>query len=323
MLDAFEPDLISSPRDNWFCTVVPDRFDDCRSAFEGNGMSTLYFSWSLIGRAFSSFLSWVGESTLTPLLGLSRSLGVIVACLINLLDPVIWKGPGRDVLVRQILFTAIDGLGMAVRLGLAAGVLLIVQAALWLDRFGGEAELVTPFVMQIVVRELAPLVACLIVIGRSGTAIATELATMSVRGELEVLESMGVDLLLYLVTPRVVSAAWSVFSLAVMLVASMIASGYLVGSAMSAIRSPMTIFLEDLLRNAQWLDAVFFFSKTVLAGLYIGAVCCLEGFEAKPVATDIPRIASRAGVQALSGVFGVSAVLSLLIYGRVLIFQVL
>lgn len=269
------------------------------------------------------FLDWLGTSTLSPLLGLCRSLGVIAFCCLSLFHAVIWRGPGRDVLVRQVLFTAIDGLGMAIRLGLAAGVLLIVQTALWLDRFGGDTELVTPFIMQLVVRELAPLVACLIVIGRSGTAIATEIATMTVRGELDVLESQGIDLLLYLVTPRVISAAWSVFSLAAMLVASMIASGYVVGSAMSAIRAPLSTFIEDIFRNAEWLDALFFFSKTVLAGLYIGAVCCLEGFQAQAVATDVPRIASRAGVQALSGVFGVSAVLSLIIYGRVLIFQVL
>ena len=61
------------------------------------------------------------------------------------------------------------------------------------------------------VRELAPLITGLIIIGRSGTAVVVELGNMRVSGEIDTLESMGIDVFEYLVIPRMGAFALSTF----------------------------------------------------------------------------------------------------------------
>ena len=108
---------------------------------------------------------------------------------------------------RQLLFTGVDGTSAAIRFGAAVGILLIVQAALWIDAIGMTTDVIAPMLWRAIVRELAPLLACMVVIGRSGIAISTELATMLVDGELEVLDSQGLDPMTCLVMPRSL-ASW-------------------------------------------------------------------------------------------------------------------
>jgi len=182
-----------------------------------------------------------------------------------------WTEPVRGVLARQLLFTGVDGTSAAIRFGAAVGVVIIVQTALWVDAIGLSTEVIAPMLWRAIVRELAPLLACLVVIGRSGIAISTELATMLVDGELEVLDAQGID---------------------------------------------------QILRQFNTLDLVFFVPKTIIAGGFAGAICCLDGLNVRGTITDVPRVSSRSGIHALTAVFAISAILSIVIYGRFLFFKV-
>ena len=101
----------------------------------------------------------------------------------------------------------------------------------------------------------------------------------------------------------------------------MFTSGYLVGLAMNVVRVAPSDFLNEVARSVQLDDAWFFFPKTFVAGAFIGAICCHEGLSVKSTLTESPRVASRAGVRSLTAVFVISAVLSFLVYGRVLVFK--
>lgn len=222
-----------------------------------------------------------------------------------------------------MLFTGVDGTYAALRFGAAVGILLIVQTALWIDAIGMTTDVIAPTLWRAIVRELAPLLACLVVIGRSGIAISTELATMLVDGELEVLDAQGVDPMTSLVMPRIMSMVFSVFCLAVIIATAMVMTGYVAGRAVGVIRVPLLTFLDQILSQFSSLDLVFFLPKTIIAGGFAAAICCLDGLSVKAAITDVPRVSSRAGIHALSAVFVISAILSILIYGRILIFEVI
>ena len=202
------------------------------------------------------------------------------------------------------------------------GLLMIVQAALWVDVLGVTTDTIAPLLWRAIVREVAPLLACMVVIGRSGVAIATELASMLVSGEIEVLDSQGVDPMTYLVMPRVISMTISVFCLAIIIATSMIVTGYVIGWAMDAIHVSWTTFLDGIVREFTSLDLLFFVPKTIIAGAFAGAICCIDGLSVRDAITDVPRVSSRSGIRALTAVFAVSAVLSILIYGRLLVFEI-
>lgn len=233
-----------------------------------------------------------------------------------------WTPPVRSVLGRQLLFTGVDGTSAAIRFGAAVGILIIVQAALWIDAIGMTTDVIAPVLWRAIVRELAPLLACMVVIGRSGIAISTELATMLVDGELEVMDAQGIDPMTCLVMPRIISVIVSVFCLAVITAAAMIVTGYIAGRAIDVIRVPWLTFLDQILSQFSTLDMVFFVPKTIIAGGFAAAICCIDGLSVRGTITDVPRVSSRSGIHALTAVFAVSAVLSVVIYGRILIFKV-
>lgn len=233
-----------------------------------------------------------------------------------------WTPPIRSIFSRQLLFTCIDAIFVAIRFGAVVGVLIIVQATVWIDAFGITPDVIAPMLWRGIVRELAPLLACLVVIGRSGIAIATELATMRVNGEIEVLDAQGIDPMTALVMPRILSMTISVFCLALVLASSMIITGYLVGWSMGSIHMSWHTFLNSILRQFNFVDVAFFVPKTIIAGGFAGAICCLDGLSVRGTLTDVPRVASKSGTRALTAVLAISAVLSVLIYGRILVFKI-
>ncbi|MGC6446295.1 MAG: ABC transporter permease [Rubripirellula sp.] len=267
-------------------------------------------------------LEAIGHSVVKRCVAVISILSLLSATCVLAFTPKSWSEPVRSVMSRQLLFTGVDGTWAAARFGAAVGVLLIVQAALWVDAIGMTTEMIAPMLWRAIVREVAPLLACLVVIGRSGVAISTELATMRVDGQLEVLDAQGMDPMTSLVMPRIVSMVFSVFCLALISATAMILTGYAGGRAVGVIRVSFLSFLDQLVGEIHTLDFLFFVPKTIVAGAFAAAICCLDGLSVKAAITDVPRVSSRAGIRALGAVFIISAILSILIYGRILIFEV-
>ena len=224
--------------------------------------------------------------------------------------------------MRQLLFTSVDSVPTSMRFAATFGVLLIVQAAIWIDTMGMSPEVMAPMLWRSIVREIAPLLACLVVIGRSGVAIGTELATMKSGGEIEVMDSQGIDPMIYLVMPRILSFVFSVFCLAIIIAVTMVITGFTVGWLMDVINTPWHEFFEDVSRNMNFEDFVFFASKTLIAGGFAGAICCIEGISVRGAITEVPLVSSRVGIRALTAVFVVSALLSIVFYGKLLVFKI-
>src|SRR5947199_1969172 len=83
----------------------------------------------------------------------------------------------------------------------SVGVTLAMQAAHSLASLGAETY-IPDLVMLTLLREMGPVLIAVIVIGRSGSAVAAELGTMKVSEEIEALEVMAINPIQYLVVPR-------------------------------------------------------------------------------------------------------------------------
>lgn len=276
--------------------------------------------WTLDGPA--RLVERLGASFVRRCSTLASILALLSATLVLAIRPATWTPAVRTIFGRQMLFTCVDAAPVAIRVGIAVGLLMIVQAAMWIDALGITTDVVAPMLWRAIVREVAPLLACLVVIGRSGIAIATELSMMLVGGEIEVLDSQGIDPMTYLVMPRVLSMIISVFCVAVIMVVTIVVTGYGFGWLMGVIRVPWATFLEEIVSGFTALDFVFFVPKTIIAAAFAGAICCIDGLGIRGSVSDVPRVASRSGIRALTAVFAVSAVLSILIYGRFLVFKI-
>jgi phospholipid/cholesterol/gamma-HCH transport system permease protein len=210
---------------------------------------------------------------------------------------------GRRVALRvslnQIRFTALHAVGLVVLLSGILSFLVISQAVRELGRYGAT-DLIGTLMVVVIVRELGPLIIALTVAGRSGTAIAAELATNQVLGEVRALEAIGIDPRQYLVLPRFAGSLVSVFILLVLFDVVAVTAGFAAASAngMSGPRYAQ-IVLASLGPRDVWLTV----AKAVIFGLIVGVVPSYFGLAAQRTPTDIPVAASRATVVAIVGIF--------------------
>ncbi len=166
-------------------------------------------------------------------------------------------------------------LPMFLFLAAALGLLVIGQTVSWASRLGAINYLGTVMVI-VVVRELGPLVAALMVLARIGTANVVELGTARAMGEVEALEALGIDPVHYLVVPRVVGMAVGISSLTVYLILGALVSGYLWAFLQDVPLRPGEYF-RQLAGALSGLDFVLLGLKTALFGFIISIVSCYYG----------------------------------------------
>lgn len=219
----------------------------------------------------------------------------------------------RNVLARQILFTGFEAVRFISLLAFLIGISVVVQAQVWLPR-AGQAHLLGPVLVMVIVRELGPLLVNFVVIGRSGTAIATELGNMNVFGEVRVLDAQGLDPFTYLVLPRVLGVAISVFCLTVIFIVVSFVSGYLSGVLLGENIGRPLFFARSVLKAVTPSDVLNLLAKTIIPGILTGVICCIDGLSVRMSITEVPQATTRAVVRSVTALFLISALVSVFTY---------
>lgn len=193
-------------------------------------------------------------------------------------------------------------------LGFLIGIILAYQSSIPLRRFG--AEVFVPNLVGIsLLRELGPLLAGVVLAGRTGSAFAAELGTMTVNEEVDALKIMGVDATAMLVLPRLVAATIAMPVLAMLMNVAGLAGMTLI---MSTLGYPWASVQSQL---QQWLslgDLAGGLFKAACFGLVIAGIGCRAGLSAGrgPRAVgDAATAAVVGGIVAIVVMDGIFAVL--------------
>jgi len=167
----------------------------------------------------------------------------------------------------------------------------------WLTRVGAIHYLGSIMVL-VVVRELGPLLAALLMLARVGTANVVELGTARALGEVEALEALGIDPVHFLVVPRVVGMAVGMFSLTVYLILGALVSGYLWAFIQDVPLLPGDYF-RQLAGALSYLDFVLLALKTGAFGFIIAIVTCYHGLAQPLQLNEVSRATVRAVAQSI------------------------
>ena len=213
--------------------------------------------------------------------------------------------------VNQVRFTAADAIPFVGTVAMAVGGIVIVEASAQAIKFGASDTL-GRLLASVIVRELGPLLTAILVIGRSGTAIAAELAACRVYGEIDALEAMGVNPLHYFVLPRIVGAAISVAALTVLFDAVTLTSGLLAASLIQNIS--LQEYVGSLKLAMRPSDIIAVTLKGAISGAGIAALCAFEGLRAGRAPTEIPQAVTRAVVDSLLFVVALTGIFAVLRY---------
>lgn len=212
----------------------------------------------------------------------------------------------HPLIVTHIWRAGIMLLPMVSFMGVALGLVIIGQTVALLTRVGAQDYIGTVMV-TVVVRELGPLLAAFLVLARSGTSNVVELGTARALGEVEALESLGIDPIHYLVMPRVIGLSLAVFCLTTYMVLIGIASGYLFAFMQDV---PLTLgaYLSQLIEALRWQDFALLMVKTTMFGCVIAVVNCYHGLARPLNIEDVSQVTTRAVVESVIGVVLIDAV---------------
>jgi phospholipid/cholesterol/gamma-HCH transport system permease protein len=205
----------------------------------------------------------------------------------------------RTVLFKQIYFTGLEAAKIIVLVALILGTVIVSQVLGLLG--GGNGSLTGKVLVWVVFLELGPLLTAMIVIARSGTAIAAELGSMKINGEVAVLERLGIHPERYLLLPRVIGVGVAVFLLTVYFVLTAFIGGFLLVSVGRHV--PYDQFLQGILASLGLREVAVLVVKTFAFGTIIPLICCNAGMSVGTSATEIPQAATRAVITSLFAVF--------------------
>lgn len=227
--------------------------------------------------------------------------------------PVRWSELFRH--IREIGF---GSLFIVVLTGFFTGLVFGLQTLVGFKRFGAEA-MVGPATLLSLAREMGPVLTALMVAGRSGSGMATELGTMRVTEQIDAMATMAVEPIQYLVVPRVIAA-----TLMLPLLASIYTGCGFVGSYMMAVMREGVdpgVFMYETWAALDPPDFLEGYIKAMCFGAQVALISCYKGFHTSGGARGVGEAATQAVVLSstsiLVGTYVITELLQKSLYGYI------
>ena len=208
---------------------------------------------------------------------LLRLIGQLMLDLMRLVrDPR--DGPWRDVTghIYQIGATALP---ITALVGFLIGVVLAYLTSQQLRLFGAEIYIVNILGLSLI-RELGPVLAAVLIAGRSGSAITAQIGVMRVTEELDAMRVMGIPQGFRLVMPRAMAMALAMPLITLWTTVSALVGGMLAADLVLGITP--SYFINNLPRAVMVSNLWLAMGKSVVFGLMIALIGCHYGLRVKP-----------------------------------------
>ena len=220
-------------------------------------------------------------------------------------------GPWREISA-NIFHAGFQALGITALVGFLIGVVLSYLSAQQLRTFGGDMYLVNILGMS-VIRELGPLLAAILVAGRSGSSITAQLGVMRVTEELDAMLVMGISHGYRLIMPKVLALAISM-PLLVVWTDSMALIGGMV-SAKLELSLSARYFIQKLPDAVPLANYIIGLLKGTVFGVLIALVSCHFGLRIKPNTESLGHGTTTSVVTAITVVILADAVFAIVFSG--------
>ena len=220
------------------------------------------------------------------------SVSVAVTALWRMLWLRTWRQSVRQEFVRHCWQVGIKALPATVLTAALIGAALVFQVIHWRRDFDdvlGALNIET-LVVLLLVREIAPLLVGLIVIGRSATVMITELVGLRTGGQIHMLDAQGIDVFDYLVVSRLAALAVCSFALAVLFVLTALVTGQLLATASGAARHGFFEYLVVATSSLSPTEYLLLPLKTLSIGVLIGVVSCVIALRSEKRRSDVREL---------------------------------
>ncbi|MEX2480712.1 MAG: ABC transporter permease [Gammaproteobacteria bacterium] len=246
----------------------------------------------------SDLLERIGKSSIELLEEFGYYLALTVESLFWIVAGRTRRQPVRfSAAVQQMVDIGLAGLPIVFVLSFAIGVMLAIQGIHTLKQFGAETQVVLGIALS-VTREFGPLITGILVAGRSGSALAARIGTMSVNQEIDALRVMGINPVRYLVSPVMIAMMImlplvTLFSDLAALLGGAVFCNVELGLSYAAYWQQSTAFITsgDVLQGL---------GKSLVFGVIIALVGVTNGFMVNGGAEGVGKSTTRAVVLSIS-----------------------
>lgn len=201
-----------------------------------------------------------------------------------------------DATLEQAVLIGVDAFFIIALLSFLLGLIMAFQSAYQLRQFGANIY-VANLVGISMVREFGPMMTAIMLAGRSGSAIAAELGTMTVQEEVDALKTMGINPVRFLVLPRLV--ALTVVQPALTLMSGFIGmiGGFVIGVLLLDLSS--NVYFEQTVDAVTGGDFSHALIKSVVFAWIIGITACYSGLQIKGGAASVGKATTRSVVASI------------------------
>jgi phospholipid/cholesterol/gamma-HCH transport system permease protein len=178
-------------------------------------------------------------------------------------------------IIQQTYFIGAKSVFVICLTGAFTGMVLGLQGYYTLVKFGSTGFLGAAVALSLI-RELGPVLTAIMVTGRAGSAMAAEVGIMRISEEIDALDTMDINPLRFLVSPKLAAALISMPLLTALFDVVGILGGYLTGSLLLGI-SPGVYFMR-IETSVIMADVTGGFIKSVVFAAVIVTICCFQGY---------------------------------------------
>ncbi len=177
--------------------------------------------------------------------------------------------------IHQIYFIGMKSVFVICLTGAFTGMVLGLQGYYTLIKFGSEGLLGAAVALTLI-RELGPVLTAIMIVGRAGSAMAAEIGIMRISEQIDALETMDINPIRFLLSPRLAAALVSFPLLTAIFDVIGIFGGYLTGSLLLGVspgiyfyRVESTVVMEDITGG---------FIKSICFAIVVATICCFKGY---------------------------------------------
>jgi phospholipid/cholesterol/gamma-HCH transport system permease protein len=238
--------------------------------------------------------------------------GLATAVLVEASRPASWRRTVRAEFHRTLAVAGVGSLPTVLIAGMLFGLAMVYQALYWLER-AGQQDLLGTVLVTVLVRELAPVLVGLIVVGRAGAVMLYELGRIRAGRQYDLLRGLGIDPFYFLTLPRAVALALAVFCLTVLFIVTALLAGFLAGSLLGAVQLGLWDFLDRVLRAMGPSTYLLVPLKTLTIGFAVGLVSSATALRSVQSATEMARLLPNGYVRGVLACLLISGAVSMVL----------
>jgi len=178
-------------------------------------------------------------------------------------------------IVQQVYYIGARSTTIIMLVGFFTGMVLGLQSYHALVKFGAEGSLGTLVVLSLV-RELGPVLTAIMITARAGSAITAEIGIQRISEQIDALDTMRIDPLRYLISPRIAAALISFPLLTALFDLIGIMGGYLSGVVLLGVNAGTYFYRVQ--SSVELKDVTDGFIKALVFAVIVATVCCYQGY---------------------------------------------